>query len=655
MYLWAHMSYNELETLLSWKPGVHKLDGVTLPKQIEYTLSLNLKYLFEVRRKPKVAYDWFEELSRKARLMTFFWQPGMEEPGQGQYRNDLTEAWQQRLPFPKSGFNPVITNQWFEDGLQAGRRYLSHALHGKTIPQPERDQDILRRITVSPKDLQTYLTEAQLLSFISDKNLGIVVVTCHWYRQEIQKFMDLPVFRRYPFNFEEFRIQTCEGLDSLRRIGNRQNGQIFPHLAGKRMEKFWQQCWVLKDLPRFHGIPKIHKNPWKLRPIVPMHSYVTSRLALILHHMLLPVQRSFSWICESSRTLCSEVIEFNKNIKTSTRLHTGDVTSMYTSITWDDFRRALKNLLEFGNWYNEVTCNWILEASDYLWHHTIFQMGPTLVEQIDGIPMGIHCGPVFANLYMAYFEKGRLREVPTDFFYRRYIDDCFVISPSDERVDNFKVPGLTITWDHSAVELPFLDVLFHTHPKETEVCFSPYSKRLNHHQYLPWASHHPPSVKKGLVKGELTRIRAICKRKTYFLTWKKTFLSRLHARGWPRSALKSWARQVQWRSFFPSAGLGTRKNLSSVIAVSEYNPVWNEVSSTDLWDTMRHAWLMGGPPNQPYPPHCLVAKKRTKNLWDLVRSVNRNILSQEIEETSIEELSSVASTLDISMPYSPPL
>ena len=44
------------------------------------------------------------------------------------------------------------------------------------------------------------------------------------------------------------------------------------------------------------GIPKIHKNPWKIRPIVPMHSYVTSTLSIVLHHLLLTtsrIQRSF--------------------------------------------------------------------------------------------------------------------------------------------------------------------------------------------------------------------------------------------------------------------------------------------------------------------------------------------------------------------------
>lgn len=385
-----------------------------------------------------------------------------------------------------------------------------------------------------------------------------------------------------------------------------------------------------------------------------MHSYVTSRLALILHHMLLPVQRSFNWICESSWNLALEVADFDKRHPTSTRLHTGDVTGMYTNIKWVHFMPALQAVLEEGDWYDEETRNWIITASDFLWRHTVFQAGPRIYEQTDGIPMGIHCGPVFANLFMARFEKYQLRDVPPGFFYRRYIDDCFVINPTDEVVSRaINCPGLQILWAHSGHGISFLDVYLHTHPEESGVCFRPFEKALNHHQYIPWASSHPISVKKGMIKGELSRIRAICYKQSYFLTWKASFLTRLRLRGWPARALNAWARQVQWRNFFPSAGLDAKRIESRIIAVSQYNPVWNQISSTDIWETMRSTWSAVGPPNLSYPSHALVARKRTRSLWDLVRSVNRNLLRKELEEIDIEELSDAVSSLDASMEYDP--
>jgi hypothetical protein len=91
--------------------------------------------------------------------------------------------------------------------------------------------------------------------------------------------------------------------------------------------------------------------------------------------------------------------------------------------------------------------------------------------------------------------------------------------------------------------------------------------------------------------------------------------------------------------------------MQALIAVSKYNPVWDQVSSSAIWDNMRKAWFWRGPPDQPYPPRTVVAKKRGRSQWDASRAVNRKILFQEIEEIDIEELSVYASSLDTEMSY----
>lgn len=241
MYLWSQLSTVEMNTLMSWRPGVHKLNGVNLPRTVEYTLSVNLKYLFPVSRQPKVAFDWFDELVRKASLHTFFQLQGNGDSLWDQYRNDPNEGWKLRLPFPKTNWRPNIDEHWFTEGVQAGREYLSRSLSGHSVPQPDPSQDILKRITLSPQDLRRYLTEARLLSFISDKNLGIVVVTRDWYEEEVEKFLDLPVFRRFHgglTEFETFRLDTCRGLDSLRRKYQSPYEELLPFLRDRKMVSF---------------------------------------------------------------------------------------------------------------------------------------------------------------------------------------------------------------------------------------------------------------------------------------------------------------------------------------------------------------------------------------------------------------------------------
>jgi hypothetical protein len=269
--------------------------------------------------------------------------------------------------------------------------------------------------------------------------------------------------------------------------------------------------------------------------------------------------------------------------------------------------------------------------------------------------MGIHCGPVFANLYLAFYEKHYLRYF--DGFYRRYIDDIFALHSSDDVVANLIVaPGMQIDWTHSETGLPFLDVWFHTHIGSTEICFRPYEKVGNHHQYLPWASSHPLSVKKGMVKGELTRAASISYLQPYFQTWKTTFLLRLISRGWPRNAVRKWGRQVQWQKHHVSKGTA-RDPADVIMAVSQYNPAWERVSSTDIWTTMRDTWQRLAPAgtDMPFPPHTMVSKKRTKSLWDVVRSANRSLLRTEYEETRLEDVESDLSTMDLDeLPFEAP-
>lgn len=637
MYIWRHCTTEELDTMMSWNPGVHKGIDVQLPRDVEYTLSLNLKYLFPVRESHTVAYSWFEDLSRKARLA---WE----------FRNkSRPEERIQGLPFTKNpNFDPVNNNHWFTLGLEAGRRRLQLCLEQPIPMQPKGATDMLRHLMLSPKELKRYLLEHNLLEFISDKNLGLVVTTQSWYETKIQDFMDLPVFRTCHEDIGQFFERAS---DQLRILMNKK-GHILTWLT-PRVRKYINEGHGLRNVPVFHGIPKIHKNPWKIRPIVPMHSYITSRAATTLHYLLLPVQRQFSWICESSRDLVRDVTEFNRKGR-KVRLHTGDVTSMYTTIPWAHFQVALESLLEDYSAYPQELVRWITDAAWYVWHFTIFQCHNRLVEQIDGVPMGIACGPVFANLYMAFTEKEMLKDF--DGLYRRYIDDIFVLHESDEVVNAFYFsPRMVVNWEHSGQGISFLDVWFHNHIDMTEVCYKPFEKANNHHQYLPWTSSHPLSVKKGLVKGELTRSSSLSYKESYFLTWKATFLSRLRLRGWPDRVLKSWGRQVQWRH--QNLGTSLERHVTGkfdkIIVVSEYNPVWKKISSTDVWKTMLQEWIRHGPADLPFPQHCLVAKKRTRNLWDLIRSVNRNLLKQEIEEITVEDLESELSSLDLSLAYVP--
>ena len=82
--------------------------------------------------------------------------------------------------------------------------------------------------------------------------------------------------------------------------------------------------------------------------------------------------------------------------------------------------------------------------------------------------MGSPLGPLFANIFLSFHEKSWLADCPSNFkplFYRRYVDDCFLIFQSRDHV----LPFLSyLNSKHSNIQfthelennssLPFLDV-----------------------------------------------------------------------------------------------------------------------------------------------------------------------------------------------------
>ena len=62
-------------------------------------------------------------------------------------------------------------------------------------------------------------------------------------------------------------------------------------------------------------------------------------------------------------------------------------------------------------------------------------------KQVDVVAMGSSLGPALANIFMCSFESKQHRDCHSDFkpvFYRRYIDDIFVLFSSSDQADNFR-------------------------------------------------------------------------------------------------------------------------------------------------------------------------------------------------------------------------
>ena len=61
--------------------------------------------------------------------------------------------------------------------------------------------------------------------------------------------------------------------------------------------------------------------------------------------------------------------------------------------------------------------------------------------QVDGVAMGSPLGPILANIFLSHHEENWLNKCPIKFkpsFYRRYVDDIFVVFESPESAHSFR-------------------------------------------------------------------------------------------------------------------------------------------------------------------------------------------------------------------------
>ena len=100
--------------------------------------------------------------------------------------------------------------------------------------------------------------------------------------------------------------------------------------------------------------------------------------------------------------------------------------------------------------------------------NSYFLFNRKLYRHVDGVGMGLPLGPTFANIFLCFHEKKWLSACPSEFrpaYYKRYVDDCFLIFNDISHMDNFldflngQHPKIKFTKEvESDRSLPFLDV-----------------------------------------------------------------------------------------------------------------------------------------------------------------------------------------------------
>ena len=221
-------------------------------------------------------------------------------------------------------------------------------------------------------------------------------------------------------------------------------------------------------VPKFYGLPKIHKSNTPLRPIVSSIGSVTYGVAKELSRIIKPVVGSTEYHVNNSKEFIEEIKNFK--LEEGECITSYDISALFTSVPVPSALDIIKNKLQqdadLPNRTNITTCN-IIELLDFCLNNTYIIFQGVFYEQTKGAAMGPPVSPILANIFMEAFET---RAISTALHppkhWRRYVNDTCVIQDQahkDEFLNHINSVDNAI---HFTVEeakedgsIPFLDTL----------------------------------------------------------------------------------------------------------------------------------------------------------------------------------------------------
>ena len=163
------------------------------------------------------------------------------------------------------------------------------------------------------------------------------------------------------------------------------------------------------SVPKFHGLPKIHKPDTPLRPIVSSGGLVTYGVAKVLTKILKYLPKYLSHCLVSPYHIYSPqdfVEQANKVTLLPWKcLSSYDVTALLTPVPADPILGIIKDLLEKDNTLKERTVlpvRDIILLLEFCLKNTYFSFLGQFYEQVEGAAMLSPVCPIVANLYKEY-------------------------------------------------------------------------------------------------------------------------------------------------------------------------------------------------------------------------------------------------------------
>ena len=265
-----------------------------------------------------------------------------------------------------------------------------------------------------------------------------------------------------------------------------------------------------------YGLAKVHKQNTPMRPILSAVGTFNYELAKHLVPILTPLTFN-EYTVSDSFSFAKEIVNMHFP---GAYISSFDAVSLYTNIPLDEgidiCTRDTLGVKFKGLYYDQSSLKSMLNMAT---KENVFLFNKNLYKQKDGVAMGSPLGPVIANSFLSFHEREWLENCPLEFrpvYYRRYIDDTFIIFKERAHSDRFleylnkQHESIKFTKeDEKDNKLSFLDVEV---KKNDDGTFdtSIYRKPTNTRLICQYTSYIPSIYKDSVISTLVDRAWKIC-------------------------------------------------------------------------------------------------------------------------------------------------
>ena len=386
----------------------------------------------------------------------------------------------------------------------------------------------------------------------ADKNLGVVILDTTDYINQCIAHLATPSYNLVA----EFPIALKKELENIiisfkddLTYNIIKSKSLYHHLLPNTKHR----------IPKFYGLPKVHKQFDKIPPLRPVVSHSNSLLsttAKFLDFILQPIAKSYPDYLNNSTELIN--ILSNLSITTDVVLVTMDIVNLYPSIPQQGCLEVINEELQTHHSLLMFNPNLITNLLSLHMNNNFFEFSNFVFHQIKGIAMGAAFSPTVANIYMsAFFRKFLATQQNKPLLLCRYIDDIFILWPKSENLSTFTMAlnkfhssiKFTITTSQSTVNYLDLTISKNNTPNNSLVLtIQTYEKPNNLFQYLHYTSNHPKSTFKGIIIGECIRHARNNSSESLYQIQIEKFRTRLQRKSYPIGLINNCFKKVHYHN-----------------------------------------------------------------------------------------------------------